>query len=167
MENVKEIAINKQPFDPKKILFVFTMLFALLLITINVHAISPNWISVDEAEKQGYKISNKEVTYVDIQKTTDKDGKEIENVKCYNKYGQFAACRFKNHDEYNPDQHFPVFSEHGNTQGIYESTKGLTSIATNIINFCIHNSICLILITASIFAICIDLFSKSKGSVRV
>ena len=167
MENVKEISISKEPFDPKKILFVFMMLFALLLVTINVHAISPNWISVTEAEKQGYKISNKEVTYVDIQKTTDKDGKEIENVKCYNKYGQFAACRFKNHDDYNPDQHFPVFSEHGNTQGIYESTKGLTSIASNIINFCIHNSICLILITASIFVICIDLFSKSKGSVRV
>lgn len=167
MENVKEIAINKEPFDPKKILCLFMMLFALLLVTINVHALSPNWISVAEAEKQGYKISNKEVTYVDIQKTTDKDGKEIESVKCYNKYGQFAACRFKNHDDYNPDQHFPVFSEHGNTQGIYESTKGLTSIATNIINFCIHNSICLILITASIFVICIDLFSKSKGSVRV
>ena len=167
MENVKEIAINKEPFDPKKILCLFMMLFALLLVTINVHALSPNWISVTEAEKQGYKISNKEVVYVDIQKTTDEEGKEIENVKCYNKYGQPAACRFKDHDEYNPDQHFPVFSEHGNTQGIYESTKGLTSIATNIINFCIHNSICLILITASIFVICIDLFSKSKGSVRV
>ena len=167
MENVKEIAITKQPFDPKKILFIFMMLFALLLVTINVHAISPSWITIEEATKQGYKISNKEVTYVDIQKTTDKDGKEIENINCYNKYGQPSACRFKNHDEYNPDQHFPVFSEHGNTQGIYESTKGLTSIASNIINFCIHNSICLILITASIFVICIDLFSKSKGSVRV
>ena len=84
MENVKEIAINKEPFDPKKILCLFMMLFALLLITINAHAISPNWITIDEAEKQGYKISNKEVTYVDIQKTTDKDGKEIVNLNCYN-----------------------------------------------------------------------------------
>lgn len=167
MENIKEIAITKEPFDPKKILFIFMMLFALLLITINVHAISPTWITIEEAEEQGYKISNKEVKFVDIQKTTDEEGNEIENIKCYNKYGQPTACRFKDHDDYNPDQHFPVFSEYGNTQGVYESTKGLMGIASNIISFCIHNSICLILITASIFLICLDLLNKSKGSVRV
>ena len=41
MENIKEIAINKESFDPKKILFIFMMLFALLLITINVNALKP------------------------------------------------------------------------------------------------------------------------------